>query len=157
MRRAITTLALLLLGACASPDRQLLTLVEQRLAFAPEVAWAKFQKNLPVYDPIREAAVLSGIEEKSTRDFFAAQMQASRNIQAKLITDWKNGSPLPGHPALDLKTQIRPSIDSIDLAQRDAIARGAKPPDQARIDQLAAELLEPVGKTNARIWSLDSR
>lgn len=123
-------------SACASPDRQLRTLAEKRLAFAPEVAWAKFQSNLPVYDPAREAAVLAATPP-AQRQFFADQMAASRAIQTRLIEGWKNGAPLPDKPPLSLAGKIRPAIDAIDKLQRTALSRGARPLPASEFETLA--------------------
>lgn len=135
-KAAVLALALLATG-CASPDRELRTLTGKRLALAPEVAWAKFQSNLPIHDPAREASILAAASDPESRRFFAAQIAASRRIQARLIESWKTGAPCPIKPARSLSAELRPAIDAIDNQQRTALSRGARPPSPEEIETLA--------------------
>lgn len=137
-RVGILALIAALTAGCASPDSQLRLLASKRLAFAPEVAWAKFHSNLPIHDPAREASVLAATAP-GQRQFFADQMSASRAIQTRLIDAWKSGAPLPDKPPLSLHGEIRPAIDAIDNLQRTALSRGARPPSRIEIDKLAMQ------------------
>ena len=87
-------LSIILLGAvlagCAGPQGQLTSLAEERLSLAPDIAWYKHSRNVPVYDPARETAVLQtvmaagqqqGLNPDTVRRFFANEMEASRRIQ----------------------------------------------------------------------------
>ena len=131
---------LAVLPGCVSPDQQLRSLVTQRLALAPEVAWNKFHSGQPVRDPVREAAILSKFHDPATRRFFADQISASRSIQEKLIASWRSGSKRPSHPPLDLAREIRPAIDAIDRRQLAAIAHGATMPGPTEIKNLSKQI-----------------
>ncbi len=131
-----------MIAACVSPDRQLRSLAADRLALAPDVAWAKFHSNQPLHDPVREASILSRAADPVERRFFADQMAVSRLIQSRLVAAWKSGAPQPEEPPRSLTSDIRPAIDRIDRLQRHAIARGAKPPSLQEIEGLAQP---PVG------------
>jgi len=136
----LLAVALAVLPGCVSPDQQLRSLVTQRLALAPEVAWNKFHSGQPVRDSAREAAILSKFHDPATRRFFADQISASRAIQEKLIASWRSGSKRPSHPPLDLTRDIRPAIDAIDSRQLAAIAHGATIPSPAEIENLSKKI-----------------
>lgn len=129
-----------LAAGCSSPDRQLRILASKRLALAPDVAWAKFQSQQPIHDPVREAKVLAATPNPGQRRFFSDQMAASRAIQARLIEGWKSGGPRPDATPRSLPGEIRPAIDAIDGLQRAALARGARPLTTAEIETLARRL-----------------
>jgi len=135
-KAALLAIAILAAG-CANPDRELRSLTAKRLALAPEVAWAKFQSNLPVHDAAREASILAAASDPESRRFFASQIAASRKIQARLIESWKTGAPRPIKPARPLSAELRPAIDAIDNLQRTALSRGAHPPSPEEIETLA--------------------
>lgn len=124
---------LLLLAGCGTnaPSRtfvpsptevHLVELMSQRLELARHVAWAKFQSDAKVSDPKRESELLaalelqareSGLSEKIARNFFEAQILASRQVQEKLISNWKRGGALPAIPPMDLRLDIRPRLAMI--------------------------------------------
>ena len=147
MKLLVPPLALLLAG-CAGPSGQLESLARQRLELAPQIAWAKYSQDLPVYDPARETAALQsvmaqgaarGVPAEATRRFFAAQMEASRRIQWEWIHSWrKNLAPRPAEAAPSLDTNLRPRIDAIGAQQVDALARGARPLTLDQISVLGA-------------------
>ncbi len=131
-RSAAVGLTLVLCGcsgsmrpAAFSPSRAEARLVEfmvQRLELACQVAWNKFQNNGPVKDPKRETELLAslelqarriGLSEEVGREFFEAQIAASRQVQEKLISAWKRGTSLPAVPPRDLRRDIRPRLDAI--------------------------------------------
>ena len=94
-----------------------------RLELARRVAWIKFQDQLPVRNPAREAAMLAsivgigtslGIPEAETRRVFDAQLHASRLAQRKLISAWSRGATLPAYPPASLERDIRPRIDAVN-------------------------------------------
>ena len=145
MKRLALVPALALLAGCAGPQGELASLAERRLALSPDIAWYKHSKDVPVYDPVRETAVLQtvmaagqrqGLNPDTVRRFFAAEMEASRRIQWAWIEGWrKNRVPVPQRPAQDLGAYIRPQIDDINSRQIRALARGAQP---LSVDQLSA-------------------
>ena len=148
-------LAIILLGAvlagCAGPQGQLTSLAEERLSLAPDIAWYKHSRNVPVYDPARETAVLQtvmaagqqqGLNPDTVRRFFANEMEASRRIQWAWIEAWrKNRAPAPTSPAQDLGAYIRPQIDDINQRQLRAMARGAQPLSIAQLSAIGERFL----------------
>ena len=140
-----------LLAGCAGPQGELVSLAEKRLALSPDIAWYKHSKNLPVYDPERETAVLQtvmaagqqqGLHPDTVRRFFAAEMEASRRIQWAWIEGWrKNRVAAPEHPALNLGSYVRPQIDEINSRQIRALARGAQPLSIAQLSEIGARFL----------------
>jgi chorismate mutase len=143
--------ALALLAGCAGPQGQLTSLAEQRLALAPDIAWYKHSRNVPVYDPVRETAVLqtviaAGQQQRlnpdTVRRFFANEMEASRRIQWAWIEAWrKNRVAPPSNPAQDLGAYIRPQIDDINQRQIRAMTRGAQPLSIAQLSEIGARFL----------------
>lgn len=143
--------AALLAAGCSSPTSELASLARQRLAVAPEVAWYKHTRGLPVYDPARETSQLTtvvaesqaaGVSPEKARHFFAAEMEVSRRIQWEWIHAWrKHRAPEPGGPHRDLATALRPQIDAINRSQIDALARGAEPPGIAQLTADSARFL----------------
>lgn len=123
---------LMLLASCqsvappATPEqaalKQLLILVDQRLAVAPLVAKAKWNSGAPIDDPAREKLILdavavqaaqAGVNAAFAREFFQAQFDAGKLMQAKLHEQWR----LAGQPhfidAPDLGRDIRPVLDRL--------------------------------------------
>lgn len=140
-----------MLAGCAGPQGELASLAEKRLALSPDIAWYKHSKDLPVYDPERETAVLQtvmaagqqqGLNPDTVRRFFAAEMEASRRIQWEWIEGWrKNRIAAPDRPALDLGSYVRPQIDEINARQIRALARGAQPLSIAQLSEIGARFL----------------
>lgn len=125
---------LLALAGCASPptpsgysptstERQLVVLIEKRLTYAYDVAWFKYQRNLAIQDPQREAALLQkvtaqgqalGLASSTVAAFFNSQMTASREFQEEAIAGWRGGTALPRDSQVDLAKDIRPRVDAIN-------------------------------------------
>jgi chorismate mutase len=102
--------------------RELAGLLGQRLALAEKVAWVKFREGLPVEDREREEALLSRVEELAAterlpgpeaRRFFAAQIEASKREQRRLLRGWDRGKPLPEWGALSLRDDVRPALEEL--------------------------------------------
>ena len=151
MKPALLFALAALLAGCAGPQGELVSLAEKRLALSPDIAWYKHSKDLPVYDPERETAVLQtvmaagqqqGLHPDTVRRFFAAEMEASRRIQWEWIEGWrKNRIAAPNRPALDLGSYVRPQIDEINARQIRALARGAQPLSIAQLSEIGARFL----------------
>ena len=151
MKPALLFALAALLAGCAGPQGELASLAEKRLALSPDIAWYKHSKDLPVYDPERETAVLQtvmaagqqqGLNPDTVRRFFAAEMEASRRIQWEWIEGWrKNRIAAPDRPALDLGSYVRPQIDEINARQIRALARGAQPLSIAQLSEIGARFL----------------
>ncbi len=126
-------------GAAFRPtpaEAKLVKLMSQRLAIANEVAWIKYSNQLPVRDAKREAEVLdrlttmagtSGLDPITVKNFFAAQIAASRAQQENDIRLWRAGAALPVCPPQSLRGDIRPKIDATDRALIAALARLGPP------------------------------
>ncbi|MEX1009707.1 MAG: gamma subclass chorismate mutase AroQ [Chthoniobacterales bacterium] len=150
LRTAIVPFIAVLAG-CAGPQGQLTSLAEQRLALSPDIAWYKHSRNVPVYDPVRETAILQtvmaagqqqGLQPDTVRRFFAAEMEASRRVQWAWIDAWrKNLVPPPDDAASDLGAYLRPQLDSINQRQIRAMARGAQPLSIAQLSEIGARFL----------------
>ncbi len=116
----------------APPASPLVELIMRRLDLARQVAWIKYQNNAPIYDAAREKELLAslvaqgvreGLPEAEVRTFFAAQIRASRQVQADLIHKWKRGALLPAFPPQDLRRDIRPKLDAVSSAMLQELAR----------------------------------
>lgn len=143
-------IAVLCIG-CQGPQGRLNSLAEKRLSYAPDVAWYKHSRQLPVYDPDRETAILrsvmtagssQGLDPQMVRRFFAAEMEASRRIQWAWIEGWrKNALPPPDRPTQDLGAYIRPRLDEINEQQLRALAHGAEPLTLAQLSEIGERFL----------------
>jgi chorismate mutase len=138
------------LAGCMTPQGEMMSLAEQRLALAPDVAWYKYSRDLPLYDPARETAVLQnrqslgrarGIPDETTRRFFNAQMEASRRVQWEYFHLWRKGITVPTTPPRDLMIDLRPRIDMIDRRQIELLARGAQPPSIPQLSEIGERFL----------------
>lgn len=103
-----------------SAPSELVELLAKRLELGREVAWAKYQKGLPVLAPAREEQLLMrmaararelNLDTELVRRCFDAQMAASRLLQEECIAHWKTTGSLPESPPLDLVQDIRPMLD----------------------------------------------
>ena len=113
----------------ASPS-ELGELMAERLALAREVARAKHHSGAPVQDPVREVAILAsliqqavdrGLSPAEAEMFFAAQIEASRQVQTELLARWASGEPLPAGAPADLRTQLRPRLDEVTRRMLDTL------------------------------------
>ncbi len=143
---AAVALGLVLASGCARPSApprpdsaearaavdELLGLMRQRLQLMPDVARAKWNAKRPISDPERERALLDnlaqqakakGVDVTFARTFFAAQIEAAKQIQRDLFTRWEaaNRGPFPAVP--DLKTNLRSRIDRLSADLLAALAR----------------------------------
>ena len=148
--RLLFPLACLTLASCVSPEAEMRNLAAERLSLAPEVAWYKYQNNLPLYDSPREAVVLResqqlgnlrGIPAETTRQLFSTQMEASRRIQWEYFHAWRDGLAVPETPPRDLRTDLRPRIDAINQRQIELLARGVQPPTIAQLSEESVRFL----------------
>jgi cyclohexadienyl dehydratase len=114
-------LTLLTLAAASAPPAaasELVALMAERLALMDEVAAHKWQHGLPVEDPAREAVVLDravqdalrfGFTPESSRRFFAAQIDAAKELQHHWFARWQAGESPPGNVP-DLQGALRPEL-----------------------------------------------
>lgn len=122
--------------APAASAHPLPTLMAERLIIAREVAWTKLHSGAAVHDPAREAALLAdlvaqgharGLDPSRVEAFFVAQISASREVQHELLAAWAAGAPHPAHAPLDLRADIRPSLDTLTPRLLDALPAQPEP------------------------------
>ncbi|BBI48885.1 hypothetical protein HORIV_13060 [Vreelandella olivaria] len=101
---------------------QLLRLVDERLAIAPDVAKAKWNSGDPIDAPAREAQILDSVVAEATREgideafaqtFFKHQFEASKVIQHRLHEQWRQTEQPPFESPPDLAEDIRPQLDQL--------------------------------------------
>ena len=111
--------------AAADPlaDRVFARIAERLALMRPVAAWKRVHGGA-IEDPAREAIVLekasaaavaAGLVAGPARAFFAAQIEAAKEIQRCWIARWDAGEP-PPEPALDLRSEIRPMLVEIGAA-----------------------------------------
>ncbi|WP_295380764.1 chorismate mutase [uncultured Pseudacidovorax sp.] len=130
-----------LLTACAAPPGEpsncdvsrLVELSAKRLDISRQVALAKWDSGHPVADPPgdpREAQVIAaaaqeaaarGVAPEQANAFFADQIEASKLIQIGLIAQWHRTGGAPREPRADLRTELRPTLDTLRPALIDAL------------------------------------
>lgn len=144
---------------------RLLDLIEHRARLMPDVARWKWQRQLPVTDPGREAAVLergaaaaaaAGLEAASARALVAAQMAVARDIQNSLHARWQRRPELAGPEGPDLIRDLRPAITATTEAILAALPRVLPQlrPRQAAIEAALTARLTPLGAGPASIRAL---
>lgn len=127
---------------------RLLDLIRQRLDVMPGVARAKWNRKLAITDPKREAALLTKLTAEGTaldlpeafvRQFFQAQITASKLVQEQLFEDWKSQGQATFAEAPDLERDVRPQIDALNRQLLETLAKcqpeRSKPNWTARLEQ----------------------
>lgn len=127
---------------------RLLSLMQQRLNLAQDVAMYKWNAKAAIDDPVREQQILDalaqqapqyGLAPKQAQDFFAVQIVAGKMIQRALFAEWTSKSQAPfGNPP-DLKTKIRPALDKLTIELLTALAE-VQPVLQGKDSRQAVEL-----------------
>jgi chorismate mutase len=125
---------ILLVTSCLSPQSRLERLVAERLALAPCIAHAKWQRHLSIHDLQREKALLLQVRQLSSSyglapetavTFFQKQISASKKAQQQCFAQWSAGQPLPPSPAPDLQKDLRPKLDRLTHQLLHALAQQA--------------------------------
>jgi len=102
--------------------KQLLSLIDQRLAVAPLVARAKWNSGGAIDDPTRESTILdtvskqaedAGLDKTFARDFFQQQFDAGKMIQRDLHRQWQAAHQGKFADAPDLTRDVRPTLDRL--------------------------------------------
>jgi len=97
----------------------------RRLAFAEQVALAKWDSGTPVEDAAREAQVIAsatkagesrGLDPAWVSNFFKAQIEANKLLQYSLLAEWRRQGKAPDHTPVRLAGEIRPELDKADAA-----------------------------------------
>ncbi|KMZ13855.1 Periplasmic chorismate mutase I precursor [Candidatus Burkholderia humilis] len=144
MRRSsklIFAIATTLSFACSAPAHadgddtaftNLIALVSQRLALAEPVARYKWARHEPVTDEPREAALLKQVENKAkaaqvdpdfAHQFFRDQIDASKDVQNALFSNWRVLKAAPESAPPDLASETRPKLDRLTQQLIAALSR----------------------------------
>jgi chorismate mutase len=158
--RTLWLLLAALLAGCASqplpPDSEkidrVLVLIQQRLGYAEDVARNKWMSGTPIEDLPREREITGaigteagtyGLDPTVAKNFFYAQIEASKIIQYNRFREWRARSEPPFVSAPSLGNQIRPALDALTPALLAALA--AAMPELAKSG--AAALVEARAKS----------
>lgn len=109
----------------------LLRLMRERLVLMHDVARSKWNAKKPIADAAREKALLDelqaqgrahGLTAEYTREFFAAQIKASRMLQEVDFARWKSERQGLFADVPDLIAELRPKIDRLNQSLLAALA-----------------------------------
>jgi len=123
-------LLLALLAGCAAPPPaadaekidHLLQLIQQRLGYMDDVARNKWNSGAAIEDLPREREIIDGLgrqaadyglDAATARDFFRAQIEASKIIQRTRFDEWRAQNQPPFKNLPDLRDKIRPALDAL--------------------------------------------
>jgi|GEM_PF-4333766 len=99
---------------------RLLSLMQQRLNMAQDVARHKWNTRIPIDEPEPEDALLKkvaglasqyDIEQRVAHDFFCAQIIASKIIQQDLLATWEQQAQEPFNKVIDQDTKTFQTVD----------------------------------------------
>ena len=137
-RVAATLIALLLAGCAAQPPAadvekldRLLTLIQQRLGYMNDVARNKWNSGAPIEDLPREREIIDTLGRQAAdyrldatiaRNFFRAQIEASKIIQHARFAEWRTRNQPPFADIPDLRDHIRPALDALTPQLMQALA-----------------------------------
>jgi chorismate mutase len=142
-RMAVAAFFLLLAGCAAQPPAvdvekidRILVLINTRLGYMNDVARNKWNSGAPIEDLSREREIIDslgkqaasyGLDAGIARDFFRAQIEASKIIQRTRFAEWRVQNQPPFKNLLDLRDKIRPALDALtpELMQSLAAAQPA--------------------------------
>ena len=153
---ALGSLVITFLGGCATPAATadplstLLNLIDQRLAIGAEVARSKWNSGAAIEDLKRESEIVDaigaqaashGLEPTLAKQFFQAQIEASKTIQNARLAQWRATQQPAFSDAPDLLRDIRPQLDRLTPAMLDALAKALPalhaPAARARLNNYA--------------------
>ena len=109
----------------------LIALVSQRLALAEPVARWKWAHHEPITDTPREEALLKHVADKAAaaqvdpafaRQFFRDQIEASKDVQNALFSNWRALKAVPEESPPDLAKDTRPKLDRLTQSLVSALA-----------------------------------
>jgi chorismate mutase-like protein len=166
MTRISVPFLLLILGtasaAAADPVESLHAAISARLLLMADVARYKWNAQLPIADPEREAVLLErttatavtlGLPEDYARRVLAAQFEASRTLQAALFARWRVTDQGGFVDVPDLIAVQRPAIERATTALLAALA-GARCELEREGTKTAFEV-PPVALADASLaWSI---
>lgn len=129
--------------AVASPDipLQLALLADERLALVVEVARWKWNHEAPIEDLARERVLLDGMPG-AARGYFAAQIEAAKQLQRDLFARWQAAGAGRFAQVQDLNGVLRPGIDELNSRMLALLARwDGQRRDRAQIGPLTTQTL----------------
>lgn len=164
-RRFIVVLGALLVGGCAAPpaapDTQkldrLLALIGQRLGYMDDVARNKWNTGAAIEDLPREREIIDGLGRQAggygldpafVREFFRAQIEASKIIQRARFAEWKDRNQPPFRDPPDLRGKIRPALDALTPQLMRALAEAVPVLKASDFAPLVNERAAALIKTN---------
>jgi chorismate mutase len=129
VRFLLTAVVVLLAGCAPVPPAadvdgidRILTLIQQRLGYMDDVARNKWNSGAPIEDLPREREIIDGLGRQAAgygldaaiaRDFFRAQIEASKIIQRARFAEWRAQNQPPFKDMPDLRERIRPALDAL--------------------------------------------
>ena len=143
---------------------QALVLADERLALMPQVAAAKWPRQLPVSDPAREQAVVAdaaaraaalGLDAQAVAAYFQLQFGFARAVQQRLIDAWTAHAPAAAAPPPDLAGELRPHLDRLTAGTLRALYLVAPFAQGAGFRERA--LVEAASRLPAARWSEPDR
>jgi chorismate mutase len=145
-------LAFLLAGCAAQPPAadaekvdRILILIQERLGYMDDVARNKWNSGAPIEDLPREREIIEGLGRQApaygldatiAKDFFRAQIEASKMIQTARFAEWRAQKHPPFANIPDLRDRIRPALDALTPQMMEALAAALpvlKAPDGAAL------------------------
>ncbi|MCE9642076.1 MAG: gamma subclass chorismate mutase AroQ [Betaproteobacteria bacterium] len=133
-----TLLTLLLSGCAAQPPAadvekidHVLQLIQQRLGHMDDVARNKWNSGAAIEDLPREREIIDGLGRQAAdygldaavaRDFFRAQIEASKVIQRTRFKEWQAANQPKFVGVRDLARDIRPALDALTPAMMQGLA-----------------------------------
>ena len=136
--RILASLFVLVLAGCATQppaadiekiDRVLI-LIRERLSYMDDVARNKWNSGAAIEDLPREREIIEGIGKQAAgygldatiaRDFFRAQIEASKIIQNTRFREWRAAGQPKFEKVRDLGREIRPALDALTPAMLSAL------------------------------------
>ncbi|MEO7726304.1 MAG: gamma subclass chorismate mutase AroQ [Burkholderiales bacterium] len=170
-RAILAALLFSLLAACATQPStsdvekidRVLTLIQQRLAIADDVARNKWNSGAAIEDLPREREIIEGLSRQAAGygltadlagDFFRAQIEASKIIQHARFRGWRAAGQPKFSQVRDLGKDIRPALDALTPQMMRALADAAPalqaPESQRLIAQRANAIVANHGDETAR-------
>src|SRR4051812_47634843 len=163
-RRFIALLGALLLAACAMPHApetqkldRLLDLIGQRLSYMDDVARNKWNSGAPIEDLPREQEIIEnlgkqaagyGLDAAIARDFFRAQIEASKIVQRARFAEWKAQNQPPFRDPPGLRDKIRPALDALTPELMRALADALPALKSSNAATLVKKRAEAMIRTN---------
>lgn len=137
--RFVASLFFLFLASCAAQPLAadvgkidcVLSLIQQRLGYMDDVARNKWNSKAPIEDLPREREIIDaigrtapayGLDPQIAKDFFRAQIDASKIVQNARFAEWRARNQPRFTDIPNLQDRIRPALDALTPALMLALA-----------------------------------